>query len=281
MIAGREPAPGGAGSKLAGHLFLVCAADDAGRSHLRQQSFSAPIHISKPHLDQGTLVVNVVNPTAGWFSGDRVECDVAVETGARLLLTSPGAARAHKARGETAMLDQRMRVAAGGFLEVLPELFIPQAGADFRQRTAIEMEEGGELLFGETLAPGRVASGEAFAFARVEWETSITLRGRRIARERYSLKKDDASLVGLRTAFPASYYGAVFAIGPAFEQEGLAKFAELQRDGVWIGGSRLTAGGWVVKLLAADSVELRAVMHAVRELLFARLGRPAPGLRRV
>jgi urease accessory protein len=281
MSGGLEPASGGPGGTLAGHLLLVCAVDAGGCSHLRRQSFSAPIHISKPYLDQETLVVNLVNPTAGWFSGDRVECDVAVETGARLLLTSPSAARAHTARAGPAMLDQRIRVATGGFLEVLPELFIPQAGADFRQRTAVEMEQGAELLFWETLAPGRVASGETFAFARVEWETSITLGGRRIARERYSLRKDDPSLMGLRTAFPASYYGAVFAIGPAFNQEGLAQFAELQGDAVWIGATRLTAGGWVVKLLAADSVALRAVMHAVRELLFARLERRPPGLRRV
>jgi urease accessory protein UreH len=44
--------------------------------------------LSKPHDDSDTLVVNVVNATAGLLAGDRIECHVEVETGASLLLTS-------------------------------------------------------------------------------------------------------------------------------------------------------------------------------------------------
>src|SRR5215207_8034190 len=61
---------------VTGHLDILCAVDAEGRSHLRHQSFRAPIHLSKPHLDEGTLVVNVVNPTAGLLAGDRVACRV-------------------------------------------------------------------------------------------------------------------------------------------------------------------------------------------------------------
>src|SRR4051812_39097966 len=149
---------------LEGHLRLVCGLDSRGRSHLRRQSFRAPMHISKPHEEHGTLIVNVVSPTAGLLDGDLVECDIAVEPGARLLLTSPSASRAHCMRSGKARLLQKFHVGHDASLDVWPEIFIPQGGTRYHQQTTVNVDPGGELLFSEMLAPGRVASGEAFAY---------------------------------------------------------------------------------------------------------------------
>ena len=46
------------------------------------------MHLSKPHHDAETLVLNVVNPTAGLLEGDEIDCRVDVQSGARLLLLS-------------------------------------------------------------------------------------------------------------------------------------------------------------------------------------------------
>src|SRR5450432_1187537 len=184
---------------MTGHLDLVCAADENGRSFLRQQSFNAPLHISKPFLDEDTLVVNVVNPTAGFFAGDRVRCRVCVESGARLLLTSPSANRVHRMIAGEACVEQNFSVKSGGSLEVWPELFIPQGGAKYRQKTHIEVETGGELLFFETFAPGRVASGEAFQFESLDFETDIFYAGEKIVRERHQLSPATESLRALQT----------------------------------------------------------------------------------
>src|SRR4051794_5567115 len=115
---------------MTGHLHLVCGADAQGRSYLREQSFCAPIHIGKPFTEEEVLVVNLVNPTAGLFEGDLIRCHVEVEAGAKLLLTNPSANRAHRMGEGEARLEQEFEVA--GFLEVLPELFIPQQGARYR-----------------------------------------------------------------------------------------------------------------------------------------------------
>src|SRR5205085_1366195 len=116
---------------------------------------------------------------------DRIECDVEVQPGATLLLTTPSATRAHCMRRGSAEVVQRMRVADGGFLEFWPELFIPQKGARYRQRTELSVAGGGELLFFESLAPGRVASGESFAYTELTWETDIRCDSTLVARERY------------------------------------------------------------------------------------------------
>src|SRR5262245_475107 len=159
------------------------------------------MHVSKPHEDAGMLVVNVVNPTAGFLDGDRVECRVEVEAGGRLVLTTPSASRAHRTGAGWAGLRQDFRVADQGFLEFWPELFIPQGGTHFRQQTSIEVSHGGELLFFESLAPGRVAAGESFAFRELEWETNLRSAGALIARERYRICPENESIRPLKRAF--------------------------------------------------------------------------------
>jgi urease accessory protein len=270
------------GRGLRGHLELVCGLDAAGSSSLRRQSFCAPVHLSKPHLDAGVLVVNVVNPTAGLLAGDRVHYSVQVETRAALMLTTPSASRVHRMPDGYAEVRQDFQVAAGGWLECWPELMIPQSGARYHQQTSIRIEKGGELLFFETLAPGRVASGETFGFDELIWATDLFHGVRQIARERYRLSPGNGSLTPLRTRFPTAYYASAFVVTPhlAADAECWARIHELHAEDAWIGVSALAEGAWVVKLLAADSLALRRKIGAVRAEIHAALRRPVPSPRR-
>ena len=267
---------------LCGHLELVCALDSRGLSVLRHQSFRAPMHLSKPHLDADTLVVNIVNPTAGLLDGDRIECRATVEPGARLLLTTPSASRAHRMREDSAELRQELRVEAGGFLEFWPELFIPQGGTRYSQRTELHVAEGGELLFFESLAPGRVAFGEAFAFHELNWATDLRCAGELVARERYRLTPDGEAVRTLRAAFPEAYYASGFVVSPRLDDRHPCweRLHALHTPEAWVGCGRLARGGWVIKCLAAGSVALRRVLNTVRQELYTALEHPAPALRR-
>jgi urease accessory protein len=267
---------------IQGHLRLICALDDAGHSHLRQQSFRAPIHLSKPHLDEEALVFNIVNPTAGLLAGDRIDYHVEVEAGARLMLTTPSANRVHQMRGGHAEVRQDFHVAAGGWLEVWPELLIPQGGARYRQQTTIRVEPGGGLLFLETLAPGRVAFGESFAYTELEWATDLLVGDEHVARERYKLCGGDESLAPLRAQFSAGYYASVFVVAPELSTSAdcWPRIHELHEEYAWVGVSQLVHCGWVVKVLAADSISLRRKCAAIRAELYSSLGRNAPNVRR-
>ena len=267
---------------LAGHLELVCDSDARGRTRLRHQSFRAPVHLSKPYHDEGALVLNVINPTAGFLDGDRLRCEIRVERGACLLLTTPSAGRVHTMRGGRAEVTQRFRVEAGGCLEVWPELLIPQRGARYHQQTAIDLEAEAELLFFETLAPGRVAMGETFAYDELCWATDVRRAGRLIARERYRLIPADGSLDGLRRRFPSAYYAGAFLVAPMFAARSTAWDAlhGLHGENVWLGISALAEGAWALKIVAADSLVFRRTLHAARGAIYAALGRRPPGLRR-
>jgi urease accessory protein len=266
---------------MTGHLDLVCGLGAKGLSQLNHQSFRAPMHLSKPHFDGETLVVNVVNPTAGLFEGDEVSCKVRVETGARLLLTSPSATRAHCMAGSgEARLTQNFSVASNGWLEVWPELFIPQAGTRYSQKTRVDLEEGSGFLFFETLAPGRVASGEAFEFQYLDWETDIFYGGVKVVRERYTISP--SSLRVMRDQFSTGYYASVFLFHPKItaERSCWKSIGGLHDESSWVGHSRLSSAGWSIKVLAADSVRFRKVLQAVRQSCYEAMECSMPSVRR-
>ena len=277
-------------TRLDGGCDLLCAPDSRGQSVLRRQWFRAPVHLSKPHHDAGALVVNVVNPTAGLLAGDRLRLHVEVAPDARLVLTTPSATRVHTMRGgedDFAATRQEFRVAAGGSLEWWPEPLIPQRGARYRQHTVIALAPGAELLFLETVAPGRVAAGEAFAFDELRWATDLRLGDRPLVRERYRLAPDHGhpSLAALRRRFPGGYWGSAFLVAPGLTAKAPGWAAALHaRHGpdLWVGVTALGGDGsaFAVRVVAADSLALRRFCRALREQVYAALDRSPPDLRR-
>lgn len=241
------------------------------------------MHLSKPWLDDETLVVNVVNPTAGLLTGDSVETRVKVESGASLLFTTPSASRAYRTLTGMIELTQDFAVAAGGKLEVFPEMFIPQAGTSCRQRTRVDVESGGELLWIDVLAPGRVAMGESFEYRLLDWRMDVFLDGLPIVRERSVLEPGKPNLGAVRKVFPNAYYASLYWIGPAADGAlAIAKqITALQSTEVWIGASQLCAGGLSMKVLAASSPAMRRAIHEVRRLICEFRGFRGPDLRKL
>ena len=73
---------------LAGHLDITCTRDGDGRSYLREQSFSAPFHISKPYWNGHALLLQLASPTPGLFGGDRLTSSGPLDEGARVRIIS-------------------------------------------------------------------------------------------------------------------------------------------------------------------------------------------------
>ena len=265
---------------MKGHLHLTVGTDVNGATYLREQSFRAPLHLSKPHEDAGALVVNMVNPTAGLFDGDEIDCKVTVETGAHLVLTTPSANRVYKARqaDRAAVVTQSYRIKAGGFMEFYPELLIPQAGARYHQRTELRVEVGGLLLFFEWLAPGRVASGEVFQFEELVWDTDVYFADRLVARERYVIDPTNESMEVLKQAYPQSHYLGCFLLGDFIFPT--AAIEALQTEDLYLGHGPLARGGWTIKALCKDGLTTRKLMKTIRAVVYAALDKPLPTLGR-
>ena len=274
--------PGITGRSIHGHLELRSDVRGDGTPYLSRQSFRAPIHLSKSHVESGSLLVHLVNPTAGFFDGDRLDLDVTAGAGSRMILSTPGASRVYRARGEApALCQQRLRVERDAFLEWIPEPFIPQAGARYHQRTIIELEENAGLFFFEWIAPGRVARGEVFDYHRLRWELDLKLAGRLVAREQFELRPDDHSLAALRDKFPAAHCITAYVAGIPDDAWPSEEIDLLGSDRIYLGHGPLAGNVRLVRALCADSLAARSLMSGLRELLYRAAGKTAPRLGRL
>jgi urease accessory protein len=267
---------------FSGHLSLSAAVRDHGRTVLAEQSFRAPFHLSKPYwdTDHRALILQIVNPTAGILAGDRLESTIGVERGAALLVTTPSASRIFQMRGGAAECRQRFSVSAGGWLEVMPEPLVPHRGSRYHQITEVEVDRDGALFFVDQLMPGRVGHGERWAWQRLCLELTVRVAGERVLRERLEQSGDELRRVA---DFAGSGATACFAnailIAPAAARPTDAvwrpQLSALHGDRLWIGVSALRAGGWSIKLVARDALQLRDALRETRRILaphFPRLG---------
>jgi urease accessory protein len=263
-------------STFFGHLHLKATAATGGRTALSGQSFRAPYHLSKPYWDAeaAALLVQVVNPTAGILEGDSLKSDIAVGKGAALLVTTPSASRVFKMKDGAAECRQHFAVAAGGWLEVLPEPLVPHRGSRYHQTTKVEVERGGGLFFVDLLVPGRIAhKNEAWLWDRLCLETEVRLNGEMVLRERFDTAGAELkALAALTGSGPKACFGNAVLIAEG-ESPWLDAVRELHGDGMWLGVSALRRGGWSIKFVAADSIRLRKTLKELRTILAAHYPR--------
>lgn len=281
----KPPVVGGPSAlAVSGGVELLCGADDSGRLLIKRQRFQPPVHLGKAYFDDesNTLLVHLACPTAGLLEGDELTCDVTIEKGGSLVLTTPGSTRAHFMRSGLAKVRQRFQIEDGGFLEFAPETLILQRASRLLQDTTVSLAPEAELLFLESIAPGRVASGEVFEFDEFTNRFRVEREGSPVVLERFRVRSDAPDSAPWRSAFPTPYYAAFHLFSPKLEEQLSCRRAihDLQSENLLAGATRLHHGGWTVKLLAADSVTLRQAIAFTRQRLYEELGRVAPSFRR-
>ncbi|WP_407570141.1 urease accessory protein UreD [Deinococcus altitudinis] len=203
----------------------------------------APLMVIRPFtLPCGTLMVFIVNPTGGTLGGDTAEVKVSVGPGARALLLTQSAARLQPSpTGAEAVQTLRFEVAAGGRLEYYPERVLPFAGSRFAQTMCAELEPGAEFGLCETLATGRVMTGERLRFGRYRSQVEVRQGGRAVYLDRVDLQPAEQPL----------------------SAPGLLGGNDYSAAGVWVGSGvpdvfPAVPGGLASGLNAAGAVWLRA-----------------------
>jgi len=254
---------------MQGSFEIICRCQPDGTTAIGHQAVSSPWHLSKPYWDGHILLVQAVNSTAGIFSGDHLTLDVSVNEEASVLLTSPSASRIHTMHHGEASLKQKITVSNQAWLEWMPELFIPQKGCRYRQSTEIHAERGASVYAVETLAPGRVAHGEQFAFDRVEWSTRIMYDGKLILAERYPLTPQNLSLQDLMRDGRARYFANALLIhsGELPFREWQHTLQQMISPPVQLGATQLTPELYVFRLVTDNSEQLKETLRQLRSLL--------------
>ncbi len=264
MTASAEP------WRLRGYFRITAARGTDGLTALTRREVAAPFHLSKPYQDGNALIVQVINSTAGILAGDELEIDIRAEAGARLLITSPSASRAFTMREGSAVCRQRFTAAAGACLDVYPEPLFPHVGCRYRQHTVVDFHPEASVFLGETIAPGRVAKGEIWAWDDLLLTTEIRCGGRIILAERLAGNGEQLRALAAANGFAEAWFSTAVLAGPALaaDEGWLAALRALHRPGVWCGVSKLTAdSGWSLRVIAATAPLLRETMAEARRIL--------------
>jgi urease accessory protein len=112
---------------------------------------------------RATPVAFLATPLLALGDGDELDVTVTVEAGAGAVVTAQGPGTLLKT-GQAATQRWRLELAAAAHLTFLPWLTIPYPGSRSRLEVTAELGQRSTLVAWETLAAGRVATGERFLF---------------------------------------------------------------------------------------------------------------------
>ena len=163
-----------------------------GATILADAYCEVPSKVMRVHRQPGSDLAHAIlmHTTAGLFDGDRVDCSIHVERGARVVLTQQAATKVHPSVGGGAAQSLQVRVEPGGELHLHLKPIILFAGSRLTQRTVIDLEPGARLSYWDTLMAGRVGRGETWRFTRLSVETTVSIGGRAIFLDRFDLQPE-------------------------------------------------------------------------------------------
>jgi urease accessory protein len=164
------------------------------------------------HGGAAELIVQGVGP--GYLPGDRLNIDITVDAGASLTVRGQGATKLYPSpRGEPAVANVRLMVAAGARLTYLPGELIPFRLSVLRQVTRLTVELGGQCVLGEIVTPGRIAMGEIDAYTQLRLDVGAWLGGRLVLAERARLEPGQGALNSIGRHGPHAVAGTLYVIG--------------------------------------------------------------------
>ena len=272
-------------------LLDLTLAPSGGATRVQRQYQRAPLYVYRPiHLDPGRpdmAFVFVQQSGDGLVQGDRYRIDIDCAPGAAAHITTQAATKIYRARQNFATQLVNLRAGAGAVLEYLPDPVVPFRGSRFFQRTCVTADPDATVILGETLLPGRVAHGEAFAYDLFWAETEVRRPdGTLLVADVLRLSPaagDDPRSIGLLGPHDvvATLFVVTGRIDPA-TTVGLLRSALAGCPAVAAGVSELRNGcGAVVRLLGPTSATVQAALRtAWSAARVALLGAPAPDLRK-
>ena len=262
-----------AANRARGKIALAVKASDGitRRDRLREEG---PLRVRCPGPPSRELEAVIVNTAGGLAGGDRVEIEVSVQRGARLVTTTAAAEKIYRSLGADAVIDAHLKVGAGGALAWLPQETILFDQARLSRAIDIELADDARLVFVEALVFGRSGMGEIVRSGRLRDVWRIRRGGNIVHAEAMRFEGEIAAKLaqaavgngglGLATVLISPgdeiMATAVRALRPSFHGEAAAS--------AW-------KGMVAARLCAADGASLR---HDLVAILGAVGGVPLPRL---
>jgi urease accessory protein len=262
-----------AANRAVGKIALsVRAANGVTRRARVHEHGALRVRCPGPSVDE--LEAVIVNTAGGMAGGDRFALDIAVERGARLVVTTAAAEKVYRTLDPDAAVDVKLTVAAGGALAWLPQETILFDRARLRRTIEVDLAADARLLLAEAVVFGRSGMGEAVDDGHLFDRWKIRRDGRLLHAEAVRL----GGAIAAKLAEPAVARGGI-AVATVLSVPGDdATVAAARALGETFRGE-VGASAWnglaVVRLCAIDGAALRhdliAVLSAIRGKALPRL----------
>jgi urease accessory protein len=227
-----------------------------------------------PGPRQRELEAMIVNTAGGMAGGDRFEIDLAVEPGARLLVTSAAAEKVYRTLGADASISVKLDVGAGGELAWLPQETILFDRARLTRSIEVELAADARLIMAEAVVFGRAGMGEVIGAGYLLDRRRVRRDGRRLHAETTRLDGDLAGQLAQSAVARGGIAVASVLAVPADEAVATA-VREASRQCRGEVGVSAWNGFAVMRLVADDGATLR---HDLARVLRTLRGGRLPAL---
>ena len=238
-----------------------------GKTCLLPQERLGPLTVQRPFYPEADVChVYVLHPPGGIVGGDQLKLEINTETGARALITTPGASKFYRSAGKTANLLQKIKVDSGASLEFFPLENIYFPAAELSSRLVIDLDEESNYAGWEIHSFGLPVNNEDFNYGNVLLNTELSVAGKLIQHDRLrvdSIEQNRTS--GLRGN---RVYGSFLIYSQANNKTLLDSLQSVPvKSG--IAGISLVESGMLVARYLGDSTEhaqlyFRQLWHRIR-----------------
>jgi urease accessory protein len=253
----------------------------AGHCRVLHNRHSGPLRLQKllhPQCREAAEAL-LLHPPGGIAGGDTLEIDLDIAEGARVLVTTPGAAKWYRTSGQSARQTTTLRVASGACLEWLPQESILFDGCDARQTLDIELHGDAGMIGWDIVQLGRTAAGESWRGGRWRQELKLRRDGRLLWIERADLTSDSVLRQARQGLAGMTMFGTLWASAPSLDGSVLLerlRAALAGECGRCVDATPVSAAATLlphprnlllVRALADDAERLRALMESAWAVL--------------
>lgn len=245
-----------------------------GTTQVNHSYSQAPWKLQRPFYPEGDRICHsiLLHTAGGMVGGDRLSAEINLAEHTHALITTAAAAKIYRSQGLTTQQSTQIRIAAGAYLEWLPQENIIFDGAIYNQHLHIELAPQATWCGWEISRYGRTARGESFLTGQVRSHTEVWQQGRPlwIDRQRLSGGTDAIysphALAGQPVVASLAFIGQVIPAELVEKARILAKTmvqGEIQGE---FGVTRLEQG-LLCRYRGASSLEVRTWLISVWQLL--------------
>lgn len=258
------PATLPASIRASGALKLVAVHTDSG-SAAGDVAESGPLRVRFPRVREERLEAILINTAGGIVGGDKLQFEIEAREDASLSITSQAAEKIYRSNGLTSRISVSLKAEAGAELFWLPQETILFDRARVEREIEADVSPEGSLAICEAIVFGRDAMGEKVARGLLRDRWRIRRDGKLIFADALMLDGDMKSTLNRVAAMNGRIAMATMV---CVSNDAMGKLDAvrdvLTGEGIEAGASAFD-GMLVVRILAEDSISLRATVLSVLE----------------